>query len=74
MAKSGGSEFVQVYLTGGALTDLDTLTDRVNTILRAIFMAGGKVIDHSIETDRSGSSLIVKMVYTLPKGVPLVRE
>ena len=74
MAKSGGFEFVQVYLTGGALTDLDTLTDRVNTILRAIFMAGGKVLDHTIETESSGNSLIVKMVYTLPKGVPLVRE
>ena len=71
MAKSGGSEVVQVYLTGGAMTDLDALTDRVNTTLRAIFAAGGKLIDHHIDSDASGSSLVVKIVYTLPKGATL---
>ena len=71
MAKSGGSDVVQVYLTGGAMTDLDALTDRVNTTLRAIFAAGGKLIDHQIESDASGSSLVVKVVYTLPKGATL---
>lgn len=72
MAKSGGSEFLQVYLQGGALTDLDALTERVNTTLKAIFDAGGKVVDHQI--DISGSGLVVRMVYTLPKGATLVSE
>ena len=42
MAKSGGSDFLQVYLQGGAITDLDALTERVNTTLKAIFDAGAR--------------------------------
>ncbi len=74
MAKSGASELIQVYLTGGAMTDLDALTDRVNQTLQAIFLAGGKIIEQHIASESSGPSLVVTIVYTLPKGVPLVRE
>ena len=72
MAKSGASEFLQVYLQGGAMTDLNALTERVNTTLKAIFDAGGKVVDHQI--DINGSGLVVRMVYTLPKGATLLSE
>ena len=71
MAKSGGSDVLQVYLQGGEMTDLDGLTERVNTTLQAIFDAGGKVVEHHI--DISGSGLVVRMVYTLPKGATLNR-
>ena len=74
MAKSGASELVQVYLTGGAMTELDALTDRVNSVLRAIFLAGGKIIEQHIESESSGPSLVVTIVYTLPKDVPLVHD
>jgi hypothetical protein len=42
MAKSGGSDVLQVYLQGGEMTDLDGLTERVNTTLKAIFAAGAR--------------------------------
>ncbi len=69
MAKAGGPELLQVYLSGGALTELDALTERVNATLKAIFDAGGKVVEHHI--DINGSGLVVRMVYTLPKGATL---
>ena len=72
MAKSEGSELLQVYLSGGALTELDALTERVNTTLKAIFEAGGKVREHHI--DINGSGLVVRIIYTLPKGATLSTE
>ncbi len=74
MAKAGASELIQVYLTGGAMTELDALTDRVNQTLQAIYLAGGKIVEQHIESESSGSSLIVTIVYALPKGIPLVRD